>query len=98
MAFEKKEWKDRLAEFAGRRRLTNVDTGEETIVDVERDEGLVQQIGDAFSGSNMNDLEDRIEDGFSVCPTSEVIKKIESVQTIPSDAASHTDTLYLIIQ
>ncbi len=39
------EWRDRLAEFAGRRRLTNID----------------------------------------------------SVQTLPSDAASHTDTLYLVI-
>ena len=58
MAFIKKEWKDRLAEFAGRRRLTNIDTGEEMIVDVERDEGLVSQTGDSFSGKNMNDLED----------------------------------------
>lgn len=61
MAFKKKEWKDRLAEFAGRRRLVDVDTGEEQVVDVSRDEGLVSQEGDAFSATNMNDLESRIE-------------------------------------
>ena len=65
MAFIKKEWKDRLAEFAGRRRLTNIDTGEEMTVDVERDEGLVSQVGDSFSGKNMNDLEGRIEAAFT---------------------------------
>ena len=97
MAFIKKEWKDRLAEFAGRRRLTNIDTGEEMIVDVERDEGLVSQTGDSFSGKNMNDLEDRIEAAFADCPRSAAVKNIDSVQTLPSDAASHTDTLYLVI-
>ncbi len=65
MAYVKKEWKDRLSEFAGRRRLVNADTGEETIVDVTRDEGLVSQAGDAFSAANMNDLEKRIEDAVN---------------------------------
>ena len=64
MAFVPKEWKDRLAEFAGRRKLTNVSTGEEMIVDVVRNEGTVSQEGDAFSAANMNDLEQRIKDGF----------------------------------
>lgn len=64
MAYEKKEWKDRVAEFAGRRRLINVDTSEELVVDVERDEGLVSQPGDAFSAQNMNDLENRIAKNF----------------------------------
>lgn len=98
MAFIKKEWKDRLAEFAGRRRLVNVDTNEEIVVDVYRDEGLVSQVGDSFSGKNMNDLESRVEAAFSVCPTSTMIKKLERVQTLPSDAASHADTLYIIMQ
>ena len=62
--FVPKEWKDRLAEFAGRRKLTNVSTGEETTVDVSRAEGEVSQAGDAFSAANMNDLEQRIKDGF----------------------------------
>lgn len=66
MAFEKKEWKDRLVEFAGRRKLNNTATGESTVVDVERAEGQVSQAGDAFSAENMNDLEQRIADGFEV--------------------------------
>ena len=96
MSFVKKTWKDRLVEFAGRRRLLNVDTGEDFVVDVTREEGLVTQVGDAYSAENMNDLESRIESGFSVCPTYTVIKKIEYVSSLPADAASHSDTLYLI--
>lgn len=62
--FVPKEWKDRLVEFSGRRKLTNVSTGEETTVDVSRAEGKVSQEGHAFSAANMNDLEQRIKDGF----------------------------------
>lgn len=65
MAFVPKEWKDRLVEFAGRRKLTNVSTGEEIIVDVVRNEGTVSQEGDAFSGANMSDLEQRVADEFN---------------------------------
>lgn len=66
MAFIKKEWKNRLVEFAGRRKLTRVagSIDNQIIVDVTREEGAVSQQGDAFSGENMNDLEQRIEDGF----------------------------------
>lgn len=65
MAFVTKEWKDRLVEFAGRRKLKNVSTNEETVVDVSRNEGSVSQEGDAFSAANMNNLEQRIADGFN---------------------------------
>ena len=65
MAFVPKEWKDRLVEFAGRRKLTNVSTGEEMIVDVARNEGTVSQEGDAFSAANMSDLEQRVADEFN---------------------------------
>ena len=65
MAFVPKEWKDRLVEFAGRRKLTNVATGEETIVDVARNEGAVSQEGDSFSAENMNELEQRVADEFN---------------------------------
>lgn len=66
MAFVKKEWKDRLVEFAGRRLLTRVSGSAENqiVVDVNRSEGVVSQEGDAFSASNMNDLEQRIGDEF----------------------------------
>lgn len=65
MAFQKKTWKDRLVEFAGRRKLTTVSSsGNDTVVDVVRNEGAVSQEGDAFSASNMNDLEQRIYEEF----------------------------------
>lgn len=67
MTFRKKTWKDRLAEFAGRRILTRISGSADSqmVVDVARHEGAVSQPGDAFSESNMNDLEDRIEEGFN---------------------------------
>lgn len=65
MAFNKKTWTDRLVEFAGRRKITNVSTMQAQIVDVERAEGVVSQDGSAFSAQTMNDLEQRIAEGFT---------------------------------
>lgn len=65
MAFVKKTWTNRVSEHPTRRKLTNVDTGVETIVEVEREEGVVTQEGDAFNRNNMNDLEQRIDDAFA---------------------------------
>lgn len=69
MAFKKKTWVDRMVEFAGRRKLTNVSTSAAQIIDVERAEGAVSQEGDAFSAENMNDLEKRISDAFADVPS-----------------------------
>lgn len=70
MAFKKKTWKNRLVEFAGRRTLKRVSGSADStlVVDVSRNEGTVSQEGDAFSAANMNDLEQRIADGFSEQP------------------------------
>ena len=65
MTFVKKTWTDRIAEYITRRKLTNVSTGATEIVTVERSEGEISQEGDAFSATNMNDLEQRIADEFS---------------------------------
>ena len=65
MAFSKKVWKNRVSENPKRRKLTDPISGTETIVDVDREEGIVSREGDAFSSTNMNDLEQRIEDAFN---------------------------------
>ena len=59
MAFNKKTWLDRITEFPTRRTLTKSDQSTE-VVDVARNEGDIMQEGDAFSATNMNDLEQRI--------------------------------------
>ena len=64
MAFVKKTWKNRIAEYINRRLLTKED-GSTELVTVARDEGQVSQEGDAFNAANMNDLEDRIAAGFT---------------------------------
>lgn len=64
MGFTKKTWKNRIAEYINRRLLTNED-GSTDLVTVARDEGTISQEGDAFNAANMNDLEDRIEAGFT---------------------------------
>lgn len=63
MGFIKKTWKNRIAEYINRRRLTMED-GSASLVTVARDEGTISQEGDAFNAANMNDLEDRIAAGF----------------------------------
>ena len=67
--FVAKEWKARLVEFAGRRMLRNVANGETTTYDVSRSEGQVSQEGDAFNTKNMNDLEQRVANGFASAKT-----------------------------
>lgn len=64
MAFVKKTWKDRIAEFPTRRRLTK-SNGDSELVTVSREEGTLSQEGDAFSAENMNDLERRVDDAIS---------------------------------
>ena len=65
MAFEKKAWTDRVAEFINRRVLTKED-GTTEIVTVARSEGNVTQEGDAFNSENMNNLEQRIAYEFAL--------------------------------
>lgn len=62
--WRKKTWKDRKTEYPTRRTLTKTD-GSTEIVTVTRNEGQVSQEGDAFSAENLNDLEARIDDGFT---------------------------------
>lgn len=61
MPFQKKTWKNRISEFANRRKLIDTTTQDEQIVTVARYEGEITQEGDAFSAENMNGLEDRID-------------------------------------
>ena len=65
MAFVKKVWKDRIAEYINRRLLTKED-GTQELVTVARNEGNISQEGDAFNAANMNDLEERIANEFQV--------------------------------
>ena len=67
--FTLKEWKARLVEFAGLRLLRNVENGETVTYDVSRSEGQVSQEGDAFNTKNMNDLEQRVANGFANAKT-----------------------------
>ncbi len=95
MAFTKKTWVDRLVEFAGRRKITNVSTLQAQIVDVERVEGVVSQEGSAFSAANMNDLEQRIADGIAGVERSvnQVSSELEKKVSANSDA--HLNGVYL---
>lgn len=82
MAFAKKTWKDRIAEFPTRRRLTKEDNTSE-LVTVAREEGTLSQEGDAFSAENMNDLENRIDAEFTA-----VNGKLTTA--LPSESSIHS--------
>ena len=85
MAFAKKTWKDRIAEFPTRRRLTKEDNTSE-LVTVAREEGTLSQEGDAFSAENMNDLENRIDAEFTEVNGKLQIKNIYNGKATVSSA------------
>ena len=71
----KKIWKNRTTEFPTRRTLMKED-GSSEIVTVTRNEGTVSEEGDAFDADTMNNLEERIDAGFT-----ELNGKIENVNS-----------------
>lgn len=99
---QKKTWKNRIAEYINRRRLTMED-GSTNLVTVARDEGTISQEGDAFNAANMNDLEDRIEAGFDEVNQSltelsgaEYVANSEQSNIATFDTSSWDDGAYLI--
>lgn len=63
MAWTKKTWLQRIVENAGYRLLTPTETP--NVSKITRAEGVVTQEGDGFTVANMNDLETRIDSGFT---------------------------------
>ncbi len=69
MAFSKKTWKDRVTQYPSRRVLTDINTSQTQTVTVTRSEGTVTEAGDIFNATTMNDLENRINNGFNSVDT-----------------------------
>lgn len=88
MSFMKKVWKDIIAEYPNRRTLTDSNNNT-SVVFVTRSVGTVSQEGDAWNAQNMNDMEQRIEDGFN-----SVGGVNEFVITTASWTASEADERY----
>lgn len=59
--FSKKTWLPRIVPHPGRVRLLKVDND---LYDMVRADGTPTQAGDAFSDTNMNGFESRVENGF----------------------------------
>lgn len=98
MAFVTKTWKDRLVEFAGRRKLKNVSNNEEVLYDVSRSEGTVMQAGDSFSATNMNDLEQRIKTEFDNVNSSLNWKSLSSkIGSVDIDLPSIFSELHVVV-
>lgn len=91
MGFTKKTWKNRIAEYINRRLITMED-GSTNLVTVARDEGTISQEGDAFNAANMNDLEDRIEAGFTEVNQSLTNKNIATVICRPETTIYDNDS------
>lgn len=89
----KKIWKNRTTEFPTRRTLMKED-GSSEIVTVTRNEGTVSEEGDAFDADTMNNLEERIDAGFTEVngKLSNISAKIAEV-TINVDAKEKTQII-----
>lgn len=72
----KKIWKNRITEFPTRRILTKED-GNMEIVTVARNEGTVSEEGDAFDADTMNNLEERIDAGFSKLNSALIVESFD---------------------
>mgnify|MGYP001778857802 FL=1 len=99
MTFNKKTWKDRVAEFINRRLLTKED-GSTDLVTVARSEGTISVEGDAFNAETMNDLEDRVEAAFNELNTnlsSIVIIKSVKIYAATSIAAGQGADIYFSV-
>lgn len=68
--FIEKEWIDRQSQNPNRVRM--IETGIENVVDLERVEGEITEIGNAFDQTNMNDLELRIKNAFENLDSSDI--------------------------
>ena len=65
MSFVMKSWLNRVTQFPTRRKLTiESQSVSEIVCTVERAEGTVTTEGDAITAEALNDLENRINDGF----------------------------------
>lgn len=95
MGFTKKTWKNRIAEYINRRLITMED-GSTNLVTVARDEGTISQEGDAFNATNMNDLEDRIEAGFTEVNQSLIDKSMNALFTVKTHGDLTTSGYYTL--
>ena len=91
--FSKKTWKDFIAEYPNRRKIKNVDTQEEQIVEVQLDVGTIQENGDKWQMSSMNDLEDRIDSAFEDIEDSVSVYVEEASEYADDAAASSVNAL-----
>lgn len=65
MSYSRKTWVDRQSQTPTQRKLTNInDLTDIKYVTVERDEGTVTVQGDVFDAQTMNNLEERVANGF----------------------------------
>ena len=99
--FRKKTWHNRQVEYAGRYKMTDMDTGAVTHVNLNRDPGKVTEEGDPVSAENLNDLENRIEEGIeqhemsvqeSVKSASDSAKAAAASEKNAADAATRAAT------
>lgn len=68
--FTKKVWTDRVSATPMRRRL--VATGITDVWDIEKVEGQVTEIGNAYDAVNMNDIENRVFNGFDILDDTDI--------------------------
>ena len=88
MAYQKKQWKNRVSDYPTRRLITPVGQGDAFVAEIERNEGTITEEGDPFNAATMNDLETRIEQGIGA----------GSAAIAPEEASSTASRAYSVNQ
>lgn len=71
MGFLQKLWKDRISQFPKRYALKQQANGITQQVELELQDGVIQEAGDTFNAATMNDLEQRIADAIQAVESGE---------------------------
>lgn len=77
MGFLQKLWKDRISQFPKRYALKQQANGITQQVELELQDGVVQEGGDTFNAATMNDLEQRIADAIDECGSGEDVSDLK---------------------
>lgn len=68
--FEKRTYTNRQSQYPGRRKFTP--TGIENVYEVERQEGEITDPGTAFDADTLNDIEQRVYNGFNLLDDTDI--------------------------
>ena len=96
MSFIKKIWKNKTSEYDNRYRIENVETGSIQNAYLHPNNGVIIQEGDVLDADTLNDLENRIEQGFNAIDVPDANVNIAGTEDGQTASKAYTQGEYLV--